>query len=174
MAQAPVLETARLQLRGHLPSDLEASAAMWGDPQVTRHIGGRPFSREDVWSKLLRYAGHWALLGFGYWAILERSTGRFVGEVGLADWKRQIEPSLNGAPESGWALARWAQGQGFATEALSTVLDWGSANLTAERTVCLIDPENTPSIRVATKCGYREFARAEYRGQPSLLFERTR
>ena len=60
-----------------------------------RALGGQPFAAEDVWSKLLRYAGHWALLGFGYWAIEEKSSGRFVGEAGFADFKRAIEPSFD-------------------------------------------------------------------------------
>ena len=61
----PELETPRLSLRGHRVEDLEDCAAMWGDPQVTRHIGGRPSTKEEVWSRLVRYVGHWALLGFG-------------------------------------------------------------------------------------------------------------
>ena len=78
---APPIETPRLSLRGHTIEDFADSAAMWGDPNVTRFIGGRPFSEEEVWSRLLRYAGHWALKGFGYWVVRERSSGRFVGEV---------------------------------------------------------------------------------------------
>ena len=49
---------------------------------------------------------------------------------------------------------------------------WGATHFGARRTVCLINPENLASIRVAQKCGYREFARATYKGQPTLLFER--
>ena len=52
---APAIETPRLRLRAHRPDDLEASFAMWGDPAVTRFIGGRPFTREEVWGRFLRY-----------------------------------------------------------------------------------------------------------------------
>ncbi len=65
---------------------------MWGVRIVTRHIGGRPFTAEESWSRLLRYAGHWYLLGFGYWAVVERGTNRFVGEVGFADFHRRHHP----------------------------------------------------------------------------------
>ena len=168
----PVLETARLRLRGQRVEDLEECAAMWGDPEVTRHIGGRPFTREEVWSRLLRDVGHWALLGFGYWIIEDKAAGRFVGQAGFADFHREIEPSLGGAPEIGWALARWAHGQGFATEAVRAIVAWGEARFGARRTVCVIDPENAASIRVAHKCGYREFARGRYKGATTILFER--
>ena len=39
-----------MTLRGHTLADVEACAAMWADPRVTRHIGGRPSSEEEVWA----------------------------------------------------------------------------------------------------------------------------
>jgi RimJ/RimL family protein N-acetyltransferase len=177
MLTAPEIDTERLTLRAHALSDFDESAAMWGDPLVTRHIGGRPFTAEEVWGRLLRYAGLWALLGYGYWVVRERATGRFVGEVGLADFRRDITPSLGGAPEAGWVLAPSAHGHGFATEAVSAVLAWGDEQLAKPgqgrpRMVCLIDPGNAASLRVAEKCGFRELARGEYRGEGTLILER--
>jgi RimJ/RimL family protein N-acetyltransferase len=173
MAAIPTMETARLRLRGHRVEDLGDCAAMWADAAVVRHIGGRPFSAEESWGKILRYAGLWSLLGFGYWAIEEKGSGRFVGEVGFADFKREIEPSFGGAPEIGWALAAWAHGAGFATEAVGAAVAWADAHLGAARTVCLIGPENSASIRVAAKCGYREYARTTYKGYATILFARA-
>jgi RimJ/RimL family protein N-acetyltransferase len=173
MHDVPVLETDRLVLRGHALSDFDECAAMWADSIVTRHIGGRPFTGEEVWTKLLRYVGHWALLGFGYWVVHERATNRFVGEVGLADFRREIEPSFGGAPEMGWALASWAHGKGFATEAVRGVLSWSDERLSASRTVCIIDPGNVASVHVAEKCGYRRVTETTYKGAPIFLFERV-
>lgn len=166
----PALDTARLELRGHRREDFPDCLALWADLAVTRFIGGRPSTEEEVWTRLLRYIGHWGVLGFGYWVVREKGTGRFVGEVGLADLRRAIEPPFNGAPEAGWVLAPWAHGRGLATEAVRAVLAWGGANLGPGRTVCMIDPGNLPSIRVAEKCGYREFARTTYKGEPTILF----
>jgi len=178
----PALDTARLNLRGHTLADVAECTAMWADPAVTRHIVGRPLSEEEAWARVLRYAGLWALLGFGYWVVREQASGRFVGEVGLADFRRVLTPPLGGAPEVGWALATWAHGRGFATEAVRAALAWSDARhaearladprLGPGRTVCLIDPENLASVRVAEKCGFREAARATYRGQATLVFER--
>jgi RimJ/RimL family protein N-acetyltransferase len=167
----PIIETERLRMRGHRLDDFAECAAMWADPGVTRYIGGKPFSAEEVWAKILRYVGHWSLMGFGYWVIEERVSGRFVGEVGFADFRR-IEPPLHREPEIGWALATWAQGMGFATEAVSAVVAWGEGHFGSARTVCLIHPDNVASARVATKCGYLEFGRTTYKDQPTILFRR--
>lgn len=170
----PVLETARFVLRGHTLADFEASAAMWGDPTVTRFIGGRPFTADEVWARILRYHGHWAMLGFGFWAIEDRATGQFVGEVGFADFRRPIEPPFGDTPEMGWSLAPAAHGKGVASEAVAAAAAWGDANFTHDRTVCIIAPENGASIRVAEKNGFREVRRAEYRGDTTVVFERMR
>src|SRR5262245_34593015 len=87
-----LLETERLRLRGHHPGDFDALAAIWADPRVVRYISGTPSSASDSWARLLRYAGHWSLLGYGFWAIEEKTSGRFVGDVGFADFKRELEP----------------------------------------------------------------------------------
>lgn len=145
---------------------------MWADPVVTRHIGGRPSTREESWSRLLRYAGLWPLLGFGYWAVEDKATGRFVGDVGFADFQRDITPPFEGAPEAGWVLAPWAHGRGYATEAVRAALAWADAHLGGARAVCIIDSGNDASIHVATKCGFAEYARTLYKGGPAVLFRR--
>ena len=170
--QVPVLETARLKLRGHQLDDFNHCAAMWSDPQVTRFIGGKPLSEEEAWRRLLGYVGHWSLLGFGYWVAEEKATGNFVGEIGFADYKRDLEPSLKGVPEIGWVLASPAHGKGYATEAVRGAVAWGDAHFESNRTACIIAPENLASVRVAVKCGYRQFALATYRGHPTLMFVR--
>jgi RimJ/RimL family protein N-acetyltransferase len=168
----PVLETERLRLRGHGLDDFTASAAMWADPVVTRHIGGRPFSEEESWTRLLRYVGHWALLGFGYWVVEEKATGSFAGEIGFADYKRDMEPPLKGTPEIGWVFATEFHGKGYATEAVRAAVAWGDAHFGAGTTACIIHPEHLASIRVAEKCGYRKLQLATYKAQPTLLFVR--
>jgi RimJ/RimL family protein N-acetyltransferase len=167
------IETVRLVMRVHQRADYEDSCALWADEIVTRHIGGRAFTREETWSKLLRYIGHWAVLGYGYWVIHEKESNRFVGEAGFANFRRDIQPPLGDAPEGGWVLATWAHGKGFATEAMIAAHAWLEAARGKERTVCVIDADHARSVRVAEKCGYREYARAPYKDKPVILLERT-
>lgn len=170
----PILETKRLLLRRHTAEDFPDSAAMWGDPQVTRFIRETPFTPEETWTRLLRFIGHWALLGFGYWALEEKASGRFLGEVGFADYKRDLKPSLDGIPEIGWVLTSHAHGKGFATEAVTAAIAWGDAKFAERRTACIIAPDNAASIRVAVKCGYREFQQTTYHGHAAVMYVRDR
>jgi RimJ/RimL family protein N-acetyltransferase len=163
-----IIETPRLVLRPHTRADFEDSATMRADPEVMRFIGGKPFNREEAWTRFLRNVGHWEVLGFGYWVVRD-AAGRYVGEVGFADFQREVEPHLDG-PEAGWVLASWAHGQGFATEAVRAILVWGERHFGSQRPWCIIDPDNAPSIRVAEKCGFVKIADGSYRGAPTLVF----
>ena len=166
----PILTTPRLILRAHTATDFPACRTLWSDPGVTRFIGGRPSTSEEVWRRILNYAGLWQLMGYGFFLATDRQTGNVVGEFGIADFHREITPSLD-APEAGWAMLPQYQGRGLAHEALSAVLDW--ADQTIPRTVCMIDPANKPSLKLATKLGYTEYARTTYKDYPTILLART-
>ena len=88
--EIPVVKTERLLLRGAKIDDFASFAATRANPEVTQYIGGKPLTEEESWTKLLRSNGLWMLLGFGYWTIEERETGAVIGEVGFADFKRDI------------------------------------------------------------------------------------
>jgi RimJ/RimL family protein N-acetyltransferase len=165
------LQTPRLRLRAHVPTDHAACSALWADPAVVEQIGGKAFSPEEVWSRMLRYAGLWRWFGFGYW-VIESRAGDFLGEVGFADFRRAVEPPLGAAPELGFALMPAAQGQGIATEAATAALSWLDATAAHPRTVCLINAAHHRSLRVAEKLGYGNATPAAYRGQPVLVLER--
>lgn len=143
---------------------------LWGHPEVTRYIGGRPSTPEDTWSRILRYAGHWQMLSFGYFAVVERARGQLIGEVGLADFRRDIDPKLD-APEAGWVFHPNWHGKGLAREAVSALLDWADGRGMA-RTVCLISPENKASLTLARRIGFREVGRVSYHGSPAILSQR--
>ncbi|MGL4487945.1 MAG: GNAT family N-acetyltransferase [Rhizobiaceae bacterium] len=169
---APVIETDRLILRPHNIKDFDAMAKMWAEPRVAQFIGGVPSTRAESWSRLIRYIGFWPALGFGYFAIIDKSTGAFLGEAGLADFHREIEPSLDSYAEAGWAMQPHSWGKGFAQEALGAVLDWYASTTDPRPVTCIIDPDNSASIRLAEKVGFRVKTKTEYMGAPCLMYER--
>lgn len=147
---------------------------MWADPKVVEYISGKPSTREMSFSRLLRYAGHWELLDYGYWVIEDRETGRFIGEAGFADYRREITPSMDGMPELGWALVPSAHGKGLATEAVSAAIAWGREHFGAGRTIaCIVSPENVASVRVAEKAGFTLKTTTQYLGSAVLMYTLT-
>ncbi|MDT9598149.1 GNAT family N-acetyltransferase [Sphingosinicella rhizophila] len=171
-AGAPVtIETARLVLRPPSADDFADLLALWTDP-VTLAFLGRASTPAEAWARMLKYAGHWSLFGFGYWMLREAGTGRFVGEGGLAHQKR--DGIDGGDPEAGWALVGSAQGKGYGQEALAAILAWGDTCLPSPRTLCLIDRANHASIRLAERNGYRASGEATLNEAPVVLFERMR
>lgn len=168
-----LLETERLIMRPPELGDFDDSYAMWSEEVVTRHITGRPSTLAEAWARLMRSAGHWTLLGFGFWVVRDKESGKFVGEVGFGQFKREMEPSLGTTPEIGWVLAPAAHGQGYATEAVRAALAWASLRWPDAETACIISPENSASLRVAKKCGYLESEQTSYLDHATIILRRT-
>ncbi|NVD38415.1 GNAT family N-acetyltransferase [Ensifer sp. HO-A22] len=174
MHSVPIIETERLVLRPYRRDDFTAYAALFADSEVTRFVGGVPYTREQSWTRFLRQVGMWHYFGFGFFAIQDRATGTFLGEAGFHDVHRLITPSLEGTMETGWALSPKAHGQGLATEAVSAALEWADRQFPQVRKTCIIDVGNRASVRVAEKQGFKEFWRTSYHGTHVIMFERQR
>lgn len=171
--EAPALETPRLVMRPHVVSDYHDSFALWSDPRTVRQIGGVPSTADRAWQRLLTFGGLWPLLGFGYWAVRERGTGAFVGEVGFADFHRGTDPGFDGEPEMGWVLSPAMHGRGYATEAVGAALDWADRALPHPRVVCMIAPDNSASIAVARRVGFSDWTSTTFGGAEVRLFQRA-
>jgi len=99
--------------------------------------------------------GHWTLMGYGTWAVEEKSSAGYAGSIGFANKMRPREQPASGAPEMGWSLGVSAHGKGYATEGVAAALAWGREFFGAgARTVCVISTENEASMRVAEKSGF--------------------
>ncbi|OHC94986.1 MAG: GNAT family N-acetyltransferase [Sphingomonadales bacterium GWF1_63_6] len=173
MTDAPTLHTDRLILRPHRIADYPACRALWADAQVVRHVGGMPLDAQAVWFRLLRYAGMWSLLGYGMWAIEDRTSGAFLGECGLLSAERGL-PELEGVPEAGWVLGSRAWGKGMASEAMEAVLRWADAHVDAPSLRCIIAPDHGASIRVAEKLGFVALVDRMLGDTPMRVFDRPR
>jgi hypothetical protein len=90
-----LLETERLRLRQFAETDFDSYADLCADAEVMRYVGDRgALSREDAWRQLAMLVGHWALRGYGMWAVDELTSGAFVGRVGLHYPEGWPEPEL--------------------------------------------------------------------------------
>ncbi|MDQ3811877.1 MAG: GNAT family N-acetyltransferase [Chloroflexota bacterium] len=161
--EIPTLETERLVLRPLAAADFEAWAEMYADPEFTGSLGyPDPLDRAEAWRMLALVVGHWALRGFGMWAVAERrEPARLIGRIGC----HQPE----GWPdfEVGWGLARPYWGHGYATEGARAALGYAFDVLERPRVISLISPANTRSAAVARRLGERPVERIEFRGKPT-------
>ena len=147
-----IAETDRLILRHFHIVDLDAMMNVFGDDEVMRYGPGLQ-TREWV-AKWLRgcledYHAKW---GFGLYAVVEKRRREVLGFCGLSHFA-----DVGGQPETeiGYRLARAHWGKGFATEAAVAARDYAFGHLGLMRLISIIDPQNTASIRVATKVGMR-------------------
>jgi len=79
---------------------------------------------------------------------------------------------FDGFDEAAWFIAAGCHGQGYGFEAASAAHDWYGSRTARQRTVCMIDPGNTPSINLAEKLGYKVFREGSYKDNPVIMFER--
>lgn len=146
VAPGPTLETQRLILRPPADADLDRWAQMMADPIASRFIGGQQ-PRAVAWRFMATMAGSWALNGFGMFSVIEKSSGLWLGRIG--PWRPDGWPGT----EVGWGLHPDAWGQGYAVEAAETTMDWVFGHLGWTEVIHCIDPENTPSQKVAQRLG---------------------
>lgn len=168
-----IIETNRLVLRPHSIADFAGYAQLWAT--MAPEPPGTPLrSREETWARLLRFVGHWSVFGFGPFMVVDRATNSVIGEVGFAHFHRGNGASFDGFPEAMWMIDRPFHGKGFAAEAVQAAIKWFDSEQFAKRTVCMIRPENIPSLKIAELFGFHPFTRSTYRGDPILLLERLR
>lgn len=142
----PRLETERLILRGWEARDIDALAAIHADPAVMTFLGGVQ-ERNDAWRSLASLAGHWALRGYGKWAVERKSDGAMMGRVGM------INPEGWPGLEIGWTLGKQYWGQGYATEAASAAMRYAFLTQPLDRLISCIDKDNVASQAVARRLG---------------------
>ena len=104
------IETARLRLRQWKESDFEIYSKYYSDEKLAKYVGGK-LDKEMAWRKMVSLIGHWYLKGFGYWAVEEKKTRKFVGCVG--QWKSEPWPEI----ELGYWILPEMYGKEYATEA---------------------------------------------------------
>ena len=160
------IETERLLIRPFAPgADAAAMADVYCDPDVMRFVpGGALPDEEAVRAALERYARAQAEHGFSSWAVVERRTGRLVGDVGFGIF------GPTGDVELGYTLARDCWGRGYATEAARACLEAASAHLDARRIVAVVDVQNEASLRVPERIGMTRVGTVEAHGRPHALF----
>ena len=147
---------------------------MWQDPAVVKYISGKPATEAEAWTRFLGYLGHWKIMGYGLFVLTEKSSGQFMGNVGFSDFRRGLGPDFDPFHEAAWVLATAAHGKGYAQEAMVAAQSWLDEEFSPAQTVCIISPENIPSINLAERLGFLPTRESIYNEKTVRLFERLR
>lgn len=143
-----VLHTERLILRPIAMEDFPRWAEMMADPEAAKFLGGAQ-PAATAWRGFMTMAGAWSLTGISMFSLIERETGLWLGRIG--PWRPHGWPGN----EVGWGLHPDAQGKGYGVEAATAALDYAFDVLDWPDVVHCIDPDNTPSQRLAERVGSR-------------------
>ncbi|MCV2371079.1 GNAT family N-acetyltransferase [Roseateles oligotrophus] len=152
------LESERLILRPFVHADWPALHAHYADPECTRFTFGRALSEGESWRAMASMAGHWALRGYGPYALEHKVTGAVLGAAGL--WYPNDWPE----PEIKWALSRAYWGQGFASEAVRAVQAMALREAPELPLISFINAANSASIQLALAVGATLEQLREFRG----------
>jgi ribosomal-protein-alanine N-acetyltransferase len=145
-----ILETSRLILRHQITEDLNDLWALYCDPEITKFIPDAPRSREEAQEELEWHMnGHPRYPELGLWATIHKETGKFIGRCGLLPWE------IDGVyeVEVAYTIAQNYWRRGLASEAAQAILQYGFEKLNLSRLICMIEPENIGSQKVAEKIG---------------------
>jgi [ribosomal protein S5]-alanine N-acetyltransferase len=167
---ATVLETERLVLRHLTLDDLDELAVLYRDPEVRRYFPEGTLTYEETREEL-----EWCIdvydgrYGYGLWATIRKDRDELIGRCGLLPWRASDTPEgellLEGADEYpvdgatyeielAYLLGREHWGQGLATEAARAIAHHALQTLRPPRLICLFDPGNVASRRVAERVGF--------------------
>jgi RimJ/RimL family protein N-acetyltransferase len=161
---AEPLESERVLLREWRESDVEPWVALNLDAENLKFFP-RVYSAEESLASYMRIRDLLNENSFGLWAAQEKSSGEFMGFVGLM---HHNIPGISFMPcyEIGWRLDKKYWGKGYATEAAKVVLAFGLKDLQLEKIYSFTAKGNIPSINVMKKIGLQE--------RPELAFEHPR
>ena len=169
---SPVLVTERLELWRPQVTDRVGLRALIEPGEVRRFLGGMESDDHDVFMRLLRNAGSWALYGYGTFIVRERGRPEIVGNCGVFHSWRGFGRGLDDIAEAGWIVSKGAWGKGYAQEAMEAALTWFEREHGAAATLCMIEQGHRASEAVAAKLGYMACDRYEERDERPLIVYR--
>jgi len=144
----PVLETQRLILRALCPSDLDDLYEYASDHEIDHYVPWEHYENiDEARENLNMFLEQYDKDGFGAWGIEHRTDQKLIGLINTS------KPGYNRRVEVGYAISRAYWGQGYATEALRAVIQFGFEKMELARIEAVVLPENIASARVLEKAG---------------------
>jgi [ribosomal protein S5]-alanine N-acetyltransferase len=149
------VETERLILRELIPSDAEGMFELDSDPEVHRFLGNHPKTHIDEAMADIEFVRkQYIENGIGRWAMVEKSSGDFMGWTGLKLFTIEVNGHIN-YYDVGYRLIRRYWGKGYATESAIASVNYGFDVLKAKEIIGTVHPQNFASKKVLEKAGFK-------------------
>jgi RimJ/RimL family protein N-acetyltransferase len=165
----PTIETIRLVLRPFSVADVDPLYAILQEPGILKYFPRPdPPSMEQVHQMVAKQISYWEAHRLGWWAVAPKATGALAGWCGLQYLAETNEVEVAYLLSQAW----W--GKGLATEAARASLAYGFDQLGLDSIICLVDPANVRSNRVAQKLEMTLLGQEIYFGMVMNKYRRNR
>ena len=151
-----ILKTERLLVRETTVDDVDEFYKLYKDPSMTRFMEGLFDDPEDEKRYQRDYIKKvYGLMGFGVWTLVRREDGAVIGRAGYSVRNGFDEVEL------GYLVGKDYQRNGYALEACAAILDYGRDVLQFDAVQTLVKAENTVSIHMCEKLGFKKESEVE-------------
>lgn len=159
------IETERLQLREFTLSDAPYMQRQLNEPSFIENIADRGVRTLEQAEAYLQNGAmtSYQNSGFGFWAVIEKSSKQIIGMCGLV--KRDNLPH----PDLGYAFLPEYFGHGYACEATQACIQVAKIQFQLPQLLAIVNTENMPSRKLLDKLGF-QFQKmiALYDNEPDL------
>ncbi|NJO66693.1 MAG: GNAT family N-acetyltransferase [Leptolyngbyaceae cyanobacterium RM1_405_57] len=165
-----IFSTRRLSFRRFVPADVDQLyQTIYAHPAVAKALSPTgSLSLEQTADLLQRRLQHWQQHGFGAWALIHQADQQLIGHCGLHYF--YPVPDQAAEVELTYAMNPSFWGQGLATEAATTVLQWGFETLKLPKIAAVTAPANFASQRVMQKLGMTYEKTLPYNGSAVVYY----
>lgn len=140
------IRTERLLLRGKQEQDVPYMLKLFQDEEVRRYLGGYPPREEQAVRRMVRHRRSTE------WVSALAESDEYIGECMLL---KVVEGRIG---EIGYYFRREFWGQGYASEAVTAVMDYCAGTLGLKRLWANIDDRNDRSRQLLQRLGFRQAA----------------
>ncbi|MBC1349900.1 GNAT family N-acetyltransferase [Listeria welshimeri] len=147
-----MIKTERLFLSEMTLADTEVLFGYWSDDSVTRYMNIEPFQSMQPVEEMIRMLRQLEMEEKALRCVIVlQSTGEIIGTCGF----NYIDHE-NHRAEIAYDLGTRFWRQGYATEAVRALIEWGKESFKLHRIEAKVDPRNVSSITLLEKLGFLE------------------
>lgn len=167
-------ETDRLILRELLETDVVGMFELDSDPEVHRYLGNNPVTtKEEIKSVIQFVRKQYIDNGIGRWAVIEKSSGDFVGWTGLKFITETINNHTN-FYDVGYRLKKKHWGKGYATETAKISIEYCFTQMNKNEIFGITHVDNLKSRHALEKAGLRFIETFEHKDMTCNWFKITK